>query len=120
MRVIRWIGASLILPAAIIVIAWAFGAVWFDAPFGDANKRELWFRAQSVSQTNRSLKLGLIAVGRTSSVKRRRKPTGLRQARSRGYDQSLIAEAFFTERILTKSRPTINPTLQKPSEAFKP
>jgi hypothetical protein len=38
MRVIRWIGASLILPAAIIAIAWAFGAVWFDAPFGDANK----------------------------------------------------------------------------------
>jgi hypothetical protein len=38
MRVIRWIGASLILPAAIIAIAWEFGAVWFDAPFGDANK----------------------------------------------------------------------------------
>src|SRR5207248_9813759 len=38
MRVIRWIGASLILPAAIIAIAWAVGAVWFDAPFGDANK----------------------------------------------------------------------------------
>jgi len=43
-----------------------------------------------------------------------------RQARSRGYDQSLIAEAFCTERILTKLLPTINPTLQKPSEAFKP
>ena len=56
--------------------------------------RELWFRAQSVNQTSRSIKLGLIAVGGTSSVKRRRKPTGLRQARSRGYDQRLIAEGF--------------------------
>ena len=38
MRVIRWIGALLVLLAAIIAIAWAFGAVWFDAPFGNANK----------------------------------------------------------------------------------
>src|SRR5205809_505861 len=34
MRVIRWVGALLVLLAAIIAIAWAFGAVWFDAPFG--------------------------------------------------------------------------------------
>jgi hypothetical protein len=39
MRVIRWIGASLILPAAIIAIAWAFGAVWFDAPFDQSYGR---------------------------------------------------------------------------------
>ena len=38
MRVIRWVGALLVLLAAIIAIAWAFGAVWFDAPFGNANK----------------------------------------------------------------------------------
>jgi hypothetical protein len=38
MRVLRWIGAVLVLLAAIIAIAWAFGAVWFDAPFGTANK----------------------------------------------------------------------------------
>ena len=38
LRVIRWIGAFLILLAAVIAIAWAFGAVWFDAPFGNANK----------------------------------------------------------------------------------
>ena len=34
MRVIRWVGALLVLLAAIIAVAWAFGAVWFDAPFG--------------------------------------------------------------------------------------
>ena len=34
MRVIRWAIALLVLLAAIIAIAWAFGAVWFDAPFG--------------------------------------------------------------------------------------
>jgi hypothetical protein len=28
----------LVLVIAIIAIAWAFGAVWFDAPFGNANK----------------------------------------------------------------------------------
>ena len=38
MRVIRWVGALLVLLAAIIAVAWAFGAVWFDAPFGNANK----------------------------------------------------------------------------------
>ena len=38
MRVIRWVGELLVLLAAIIAIAWAFGAVWFDAPFGDGNK----------------------------------------------------------------------------------
>ena len=37
MRVIRWTGALLVLLAAIIAAAWAFGAVWFDAPFGRAN-----------------------------------------------------------------------------------
>jgi hypothetical protein len=38
MRVIRWVGALLVLLTGIIAIAWAFGAVWFDAPFGNANK----------------------------------------------------------------------------------
>jgi hypothetical protein len=38
MRVIRWVGKLLVLLTAIIVIAWAFGAVWFDAPFGNANR----------------------------------------------------------------------------------
>ena len=38
MRVIRWVGELVVLLAAIIAIAWAFGAVWFDAPFGNANK----------------------------------------------------------------------------------
>ncbi len=38
MRVIRWIGELLVLLTASIAIAWAFGAVWFDAPFGNANK----------------------------------------------------------------------------------
>src|SRR4029079_14212092 len=38
MRVIRWFGELLVILAAIIAIAWAFGAVWFDAPFGNANK----------------------------------------------------------------------------------
>ena len=37
-RVVRWFGELLILLAAIIAIAWAFGAVWFDAPFGNANR----------------------------------------------------------------------------------
>ena len=37
-RVIRWVGALLVLLAVIIAAAWAFGAVWFDAPFGNANK----------------------------------------------------------------------------------
>src|SRR5437867_9259286 len=38
MRVIRWAGALLVLLAAIIAVAWAFGAVWFDAPFGAGNR----------------------------------------------------------------------------------
>ena len=38
MRVIRWVGELVVLLAATIAIAWAFGAVWFDAPFGNANK----------------------------------------------------------------------------------
>src|SRR5712692_8434550 len=37
-RVSRWVGELLILLTAMISIAWAFGAVWFDAPFGNANK----------------------------------------------------------------------------------
>ncbi len=37
-RVIRWVGELLVLLTAMIAIAWAFGAVWFDAPFGNANK----------------------------------------------------------------------------------
>ena len=37
-RVIRWAGVLLVLLIAIVAIAWAFGAVWFDAPFGNANK----------------------------------------------------------------------------------
>ena len=28
----------LAIPLAIIAIAWAFGAVWFDAPFGAGNR----------------------------------------------------------------------------------
>src|SRR6478672_2390760 len=38
MRVIRWAVALLVLIAAIIATAWAFGALWFDAPFGNGNK----------------------------------------------------------------------------------
>src|SRR5438105_2148101 len=38
MLVIRWASMLLVLVIAIIAIAWAFGAVWFDAPFGNANK----------------------------------------------------------------------------------
>jgi hypothetical protein len=38
MRVVRWVGVLLVLLAAIIAVAWAFGAAWFDAPFGNANK----------------------------------------------------------------------------------
>jgi hypothetical protein len=37
-RVIRGVGKLLVRVPAIIAIAWAFGAVWFDAPFGSANK----------------------------------------------------------------------------------
>ena len=38
MRVIRWFSALLVLPLAIIAIAWAFGAAWYDAPFGAGNR----------------------------------------------------------------------------------
>ena len=38
MRVIRWFSALLGLLAASIAIAWAFGAVWYDAPFGAGNR----------------------------------------------------------------------------------
>jgi hypothetical protein len=38
MRVIRWIGGLLVLLAVIIAAAWAFGAVWFDGPFGTGNR----------------------------------------------------------------------------------
>jgi len=38
MRVIRWVGALLVLLAVIIAAAWAFGAVWFDGPFGTGNR----------------------------------------------------------------------------------
>src|SRR5436309_5050158 len=37
-RVIRCVGALIVLLTALIAVAWAFGAVWFDAPFGSANK----------------------------------------------------------------------------------
>jgi hypothetical protein len=37
-RVIRWVGELLALLAVIIAAAWAFGALWFDAPLGNANK----------------------------------------------------------------------------------
>ena len=37
-RVIRWVGGLLVLLALIIAAAWAFGAVWFDAPFGAGNR----------------------------------------------------------------------------------
>src|SRR6266702_3915916 len=37
-RLIRWVGALLVLITDIIAIIWAFGAVWFSAPFGNANK----------------------------------------------------------------------------------
>src|SRR3954453_6014331 len=38
MRVIRWVGTLLVFVAVIIAVAWAFGAVWFDAPFGAGNR----------------------------------------------------------------------------------
>src|SRR6266436_10221757 len=37
-RPIKWLSELLCLLIAIIALAWAFGAVWFDAPFGNANK----------------------------------------------------------------------------------
>jgi len=37
-RVVRWVGESLVLLILIIAAVWAFGAVWYDAPFGNANK----------------------------------------------------------------------------------
>src|SRR5256714_9442365 len=36
--VVRWIGELLVLLILIIAALWAFGAVWYDAPFGNANK----------------------------------------------------------------------------------
>src|SRR5947207_5341559 len=44
-RVIRSVCELVILLTAIIAIAWAFGAVWFDAPFGSANKVLAWVLA---------------------------------------------------------------------------
>src|SRR6478752_10353771 len=38
MRVIRWFSALLGLLVASIATAWAFGAVWYDAPFGAGNR----------------------------------------------------------------------------------
>ena len=35
---ICWIGGLLLAVAGLIVAAWAFGAVWFDGPFGAGNK----------------------------------------------------------------------------------
>jgi hypothetical protein len=37
-RLGRWVGGLLFAIVGIICAAWAFGAVWFDAPFGNANK----------------------------------------------------------------------------------
>src|SRR5438105_10984001 len=37
-RVIRWIGELFIFLTSIVAVAWAFGALCFDAPFGNANK----------------------------------------------------------------------------------
>jgi hypothetical protein len=37
-RVIRWVGRLVLLLTVIIAAAWAFGAVWFDAPFGAGNR----------------------------------------------------------------------------------
>src|SRR5438067_543629 len=37
-RIVRWIGESLVLLILVIAAVWAFGAVWYDAPFGNANK----------------------------------------------------------------------------------
>ena len=37
LRVIRWVAELFILLTAMLAIAWAFGAVWFDAPFGNTN-----------------------------------------------------------------------------------
>jgi hypothetical protein len=37
-RVIRWVGELLVLLIVIIAAVWAVGAVWYDAPFGNANR----------------------------------------------------------------------------------
>jgi hypothetical protein len=37
-RLGHWIGLLGIMVVAVISAAWAFGAVWFDAPFGNGNK----------------------------------------------------------------------------------
>ena len=34
----RWLGRFFLALAGMIVAVWAFGAVWFDAPFENANK----------------------------------------------------------------------------------
>ena len=33
-----WLGGLLLRVVALIAAAWAFGAVWFDGPFGAGNK----------------------------------------------------------------------------------
>jgi hypothetical protein len=38
MRIIGWVGRLLLLLAVIVAGAWAFGAVWFDGPFGTGNR----------------------------------------------------------------------------------
>ena len=35
---IRWLGGLLCAVVGLIAAAWAFGAVWFDGPFGAGNK----------------------------------------------------------------------------------
>src|SRR6266480_5173694 len=37
-HVVQWIGESLVLLILIFAAVWAFGAAWYDAPFGNANK----------------------------------------------------------------------------------
>jgi hypothetical protein len=37
-RLGHWIGVLGIAVVAAICVAWAFGAVWFDAPFGNGNR----------------------------------------------------------------------------------
>ena len=37
-RLSRWLGGLLFAVIALIVATWAFGAVWFDGPFGAGNR----------------------------------------------------------------------------------
>ncbi len=37
-RLVRWVGYLLFAVVSLIAAAWAFGAVWFDGPFEDADK----------------------------------------------------------------------------------